>query len=210
MTAPGEDKPDFLWMRPKRTPRSPAAPLSADQIAAAAIAIADRDGVDALSMRRVAAALGCGTMSLYRHVRTKEELLDLMIDTVAGEHRPPAAPSGDWRADLLGAARQLRAGALRHPWLPRLSAARRSFGPNTLAAIEFALSAVDGLGLSIDEMAAVVQTVHACVHGFVLDELADREWRNPPTATPDDPHRLGLATYLQHLAGTGQFPHFIR
>jgi AcrR family transcriptional regulator len=180
--------------------------LSADQIASVAIAIADRDGVDALSMRRVANALGCGTMSLYRHVRTKEELLDLMIDTVAGEDGEPPEPSGDWRTDLSDAARRLRAVALRHPWLPRISAARRAFGPHALANIEFALRALDGYGLPIDDMAAVVQTVHAFVNGFVLDELAEREWR---AATPRA-GQAGIVAYLQHLAQTGQFPLFTR
>jgi AcrR family transcriptional regulator len=204
MAAANEDKPDFLWMRAKRPPRNSALGLSAAQIAGAAIGIADRDGVDALSMRRVAAGLGCGTMSLYRHVRTKEELLDLMIDTIAGEHGGPPKPSGDWQSDLRDAARRLRASSLRHPWLPPLSAARRSFGPNTLATIEFALSAVDGFGLSIDHMAAVIQTVHAFVHGFVLNELADQEWRSP---TPSHP---GLAIYIRHIIEAGQYPLFTR
>lgn len=206
MAAAGQSPPDYLWLRPKRPPRNPAPVLSADQIAAAAIAIADRDGVDALTMRRVASALGCGTMSLYRHVRTKEELLDLMIDTVAGEDGGPPAPSGDWRTDLSDSARRLRVVALRHPWLPRTSAARYAFGPHTLANIEFALHALDGHGLPIDDMAAVVQTVHAFVNGFVLDELAEREWRaGSPRAAQG-----GIIAYLQHLTRTGQFPLYTR
>lgn len=211
MAAPHEDKPDFLWLRPQHPPRSPQPSLSREQIAAIAIAIADRDGVDALSMRRVAAELGCGTMSLYRHVHTKDELLDLMIDAVAGEDGgPPTTPSGNWRADLREAAWRLRASALRHPWLPRLSAARPSFGPNTLATIDFELSAVDGLGLSIDEMAGMIQTMQAFVQGFVQNELAEREWRNPPTGPTLDPWRAGMLAYIQRLIEAGKYPQFTR
>src|SRR5262249_43559728 len=111
---------EILWARTERSSRGPQPTLSHAQIAAAAIRIADREGLDAVSMRRVAAELGAGTMSLYRYVRTKDELHDLMRDTVAGEDDVPAKPSGHWRADLSVLAHQMRASALRHPWLPAL------------------------------------------------------------------------------------------
>jgi AcrR family transcriptional regulator len=205
------DRPDFIWMRPNRPERAPAPVLSRDQIAASAITIADEHGVEAVTMRRVAAVIGCGVMSLYRHVRTKDELLDVMIDTVAGEDGgPPSAPSGDWRTDLHDAARRLRANARRHPWIPQLWTTHPSFGPNTLAGVEFALSAVAELGLSIDEMARTVQTVHAFVHGFVRDELADRQWRASHTAAAASPRQQGLAAYLQQVIKSGRYPNFSR
>jgi AcrR family transcriptional regulator len=210
---PAKDRPDFIWMRPNRPDRAPAPVLSRDQIAAAAITVADEHGVDAVTMRNVAAVIGCGAMSLYRHVRTKDELLDVMIDTVAGEDGgPPSAPSGDWRTDLHDAARRLRADALRHPWLPQLWNTRLSFGPNTLARLEFALSAVAGLGLPIDQMARTVQTVHAFVHGVVRDELADRQWRASQTAaaTAANPSQPDLAAYLQQVIASGRYPNFSR
>jgi AcrR family transcriptional regulator len=207
--AADDDKSDFLWLRPQPPPRSPQPVLSREQIAMAAIAIADRDGVDALSMRRVAAALSCGTMSLYRHVRTKDELLDLMIDAVAGEGGDPPPPSGDWRTDLHVAACRWRGDVLRHPWIARLSAARPSFGPHTLAIVEFALSALSGLGLSIDDMACAMQTVQAFVRGFVENELAEREWRTPP-AGPLDPWRVGMIAYVRRLIETRRYPQFVR
>ena len=74
--------------------------LSRAEIVAAAVAIADRDGVDAVSMRRVAAALGSGTMSLYRHVASREQLLDLMIDSALFRDRAAARPGGAWHHDL--------------------------------------------------------------------------------------------------------------
>jgi AcrR family transcriptional regulator len=210
VAAPSDDTSDFLWLRPQHPLRSPQPSLSREQIAAVAVTIADRDGVEALSMRRVAAELGCGTMSLYRHVRTKDELLDLMIDAVAGEDGDPPTPSGGWRVDLHDVARRWRAAALRHPWIPRVSAGRPSVGPRTLATVEFALSAVDGLGLSIDEMAGMVQTVQAFVRGFVQNELAEREWRTRPTGPSLDPWRTGMIAYVQHLVETGKFPQVVR
>jgi len=208
---PAKDWSDFIWMRPNRPERAPAPTLSRDQIAAAAITIADEHGVEAVTMRNVAAVVGCGAMSLYRHVRTKDELLDVMIDTVAGEESgAPNAPSGDWRTDLHDAAKRLRANGLRHPWIPQLWNTRPSFGPNTLARLEYALSAVAGLGLSIDEMARTVQTVHAFVHGFIRDELADRQWRASQTAAAAGPQQQGLAAYLQHVIKSGRYPNFSR
>jgi AcrR family transcriptional regulator len=144
-------------------------------------------------------------------VRTKDELLDVMIDTVAGEDSGAlSAPSGDWRTDLHDAAKRLRANGLRHPWIPQLWNTRPSFGPNTLARLEYALSAVAGLGLSIDEMARTVQTVHAFVHGFIRDELADRQWRASQTAAAAGPQQQGLAAYLQHVINSGRYPNFSR
>ena len=104
----------------------------------------------------------------------------------------------------------MRANALRHPWIPQLWNTRPSFGPNTLARLEFALSAVAGLGLSIDEMARTVQTVHAFTHGFIRDELVDRQWRASQTAAAASPRQQGLAAYLQHVIKSGRYPNFSR
>src|ERR1700753_3852561 len=88
-------------------------------ITAAAIAVADREGLDAVSMRRVAAELGTGAASLYRYVETRDELLDLMCDATGAEYTRPE-PSGDWLAGLLDVGEQQRGIMRRHPWLPGL------------------------------------------------------------------------------------------
>src|SRR5512142_1509898 len=80
---------DMIWMRPQSTPREPRQPLSREKITEAAVRLADTQGIDAVSMRGIATELGCGTMSLYRHVRTKDEVHDLMVDHVMAEE-------GDW------------------------------------------------------------------------------------------------------------------
>src|SRR5579859_3023932 len=89
-----------IWLRPEHSPVGRPAQRSRAEITAAAIAIADREGLDAVSMRRVAAELGTGAASLYRYVDTRDDLVDLMTDAVGGEYLLPE-PSGDWLADLV-------------------------------------------------------------------------------------------------------------
>jgi AcrR family transcriptional regulator len=200
----------IVWMRPVREPRGQHPPLTRDTIAAAGIAIADAEGIDALSMRKVAAELGCGTMSLYRHVSSKDELLDVMIDAGIGETAGAAAtPGGNWREDLRRSACGLRAGILRHPWVVRVIGRRPALGPSMLASTEATLSAVDGLGLSIDQMLWTIGLVNAFVVGFVVNELAEREWRYP-LADQSGPQARQWASvmvpYLQSIIESGQYP----
>src|SRR6516225_9042130 len=97
-----------IWMRPERAAVGRPAQRSRAEITAVALDIADREGLDAVSMRRVAAALGTGAASLYRYVETREELLDLMTDATGAEYEL-ATPTGDWLADLLALGEQARA-----------------------------------------------------------------------------------------------------
>ena len=90
--------------------------LSREEIVEAAIAVADAEGPDAISMRRIARELRAGAMSLYWHVASKEELIDLMLDSLEAEIGVPE-PTGDWQADLRELAHRQRAGLLRHPWV---------------------------------------------------------------------------------------------
>ena len=111
--------PEVIWARPERTGRGPEPAFTSADIAAAAVRLADAGGLDAVSMRHVAAELGCGTMSLYNYVPRKEDLYELMVDAVSGEHEL-FEPTGDWRADMLRSARQTRALMHRHAWMARL------------------------------------------------------------------------------------------
>ncbi|WP_345458895.1 TetR/AcrR family transcriptional regulator [Actinoallomurus oryzae] len=138
------------------------------------MAIADEEGLTAVSMRRIAARLGTGTTSLYRYVAKKDDVLELMVDEVMGELRGTVL-TGDWRADLRTIARLLRETALRHPWLPALSSGRSNHGPNSLWWTELCLSVFDGMDLSTDEMLAGLGTLSAFVLGRVLGELGDQE-----------------------------------
>src|SRR3954447_12157997 len=131
--------PEVIWARPERTGRGPRPAYTRADIAAAAVKVADEGGLDAVSMRHVAAELGCGTMSLYNYVPRKEDLYELMVDAVSGEHEL-WEPSGDWRADMLRVAHQTRALMHRHPWLPRLMSPAYGFSPNVLRYLEHCLT----------------------------------------------------------------------
>ena len=116
--------PPSIWELPEHGERGPKARYRRDTIAAAAVALADAEGLDAVTMRRMAAELGLGTMSLYNYVPTKDHLVQLMIDQVSTEYRFPARPPGDTRQAIVDLARQGRDITQRHPWLPRVIATR--------------------------------------------------------------------------------------
>ena len=157
----------------------------------AAIAVADAEGSDAISMRRIAQVLRAGTMSLYWHVANKEHLLDLMLDVLITEVSVPE-PSGDWRADLRTLARNDRAMLLRHRWVMDFVGGRPPLGPNTLLNLDRSLALLDGLGLEIPTAMNILGTVQTYVMGAVLREM--REMRGParPGRGPSvDPGRTG-------------------
>jgi DNA-binding transcriptional regulator YhcF (GntR family) len=153
---------------PSATRRGPAveATLGRPVIVRAAIGIADAEGIDALSMRRVAAALGTGVMSLYRHVPGKDELLLLMRDAVFGETPLPSAAPSDWRAGLERSARALWRLYRRHPWLARTaSLTRPAAGPNQMPYSEWNLGVLSALGLDDHRVFHVHLTLFNFVHG---------------------------------------------
>jgi AcrR family transcriptional regulator len=155
------------------TPRPPTADgLGRDRIVAAAIAIADTEGLAALSMRSVAAKLGVPTMSLYRHVDSKDDLVLLMTDAAFGEETPPADPPPGWRARLELAARLQWSLYHRHPWLAHLVPLGRPQPlRNLLVHAEFVLGALDGLGLD----PASVLHVHIILYSYVRGLAANLE-----------------------------------
>ncbi|HEX6353277.1 TetR/AcrR family transcriptional regulator [Actinophytocola sp.] len=155
-------------------------PLTVERIVDAALAIADRQGVEAVVMRRIAAELDCATMSLYRHVRTKDELHDLMVDAAIGTSPPPEQPSGDWRADLTALAHAHRTAARRHPWLPQLAATRPTLSPHAMATTAFAHAVLDRLDLPTPLTVNAINTLLSFVHGFVQTEEHRRRRRGMP------------------------------
>src|SRR5262245_45380964 len=108
----------LLWEQSARPARKPRVGLSLDRIARAGIEIADAEGIDAISMQRVAGELGFTKMSLYRYVASKAELLAVMIDLAVGEPPDLGSVSGGWRARLEEVIRQVTDIWRRHPWLP--------------------------------------------------------------------------------------------
>jgi AcrR family transcriptional regulator len=196
-----------VWARPERPPRERARGLARHQIVEAAITIADREGLDALTMRRVAQQLGAGTMSLYWHVRNKDELIELMRDQVTGEHT--LQPSGDWRADLARFARDTRAMFLRHPWLASVAFGTPPLGPNALRQDELTAASMRSLGVDLQTQGAVGAVVYFFVVGFVLRELAQDQLQQRTGVTIEE-WRAQVAPYIQQQLATGRYPNLQR
>ncbi|MCG5212015.1 TetR/AcrR family transcriptional regulator C-terminal domain-containing protein [Streptosporangium soli] len=150
--------------------------LGRDRIVRAAISIADTQEFTALSMRAVAAELGVATMSLYRHVRTKAELAELMTDAAFGEIDFPPDPPAGWRERLEVGARQQWGVYRRHPWLVSLlSLTRPQAQPNLLAYGEWAIRALDGLGLDPPTMFYMHFTLVSYVRGTAVNLQSEAE-----------------------------------
>jgi AcrR family transcriptional regulator len=162
----------LMWGGAPEPTRGPKPGLSVGAIVRAAIDLADAEGLVALSMRRIAAALGVGAMSLYRYVPGKAELVDLMVDEVYAEDVPGGdVVGGDWRARLEALGRQEWALYLRHPWILQIAQGRPMLGPNSMRATDMALRAVDDIGLTEDEMLGAVVTLSAFVSGLAKSTI---------------------------------------
>jgi AcrR family transcriptional regulator len=183
-----------IWMRPERAAAGRPAGHSRDEITAVAIAIADREGLDAVSMRRVAADLGTGAASLYRYLQTREDLLDLMIDATGAEYAF-TAPTGDWLTDLLDIGEQARAIMRHHPWLPPLLATRPVLGPNGLVLLEHVLETLASHLASTAAKLEAFALLTAATALFVQNELAAGPARQQHNAA-----------YLHHALASGHHP----
>jgi AcrR family transcriptional regulator len=193
-----------IWDRPERAARGPAPSHSREEITAAAVAMADTQGIEAVSMRTLGVQLGVGAASLYRYVDRKDELIDLMVDAVMGDDLQFEI-RGKWRDDLRSFARGLRAMTLRHPWVAVHGAGRPNLGPNTARRYEQVLGAIDGLGLEIDEMLVMVETLDAFIRGRVLDELSEQE--SARRSGLDQEQWMQVQTpYVESLINSGHYP----
>lgn len=153
-------------------PASPEGELSRERLIAAALEIADTEGLAALSMRAVAARLGAAPMSAYRYVTSKDELVLLAADAAFGEAGYPADPPTGWRPRLELGARTLWSLFRRHPWLAELgSVTRPLLLPNLLTHAEWALAALDGHGLP----AATVLDIHVLLYSYIEGLAANLE-----------------------------------
>ncbi|HWS91019.1 MAG TPA: GntR family transcriptional regulator [Mycobacterium sp.] len=161
---------------PTASPRSTAPVRSRERIVRTAIAIADAEGLDALSMRRLAAELGISPMSLYRYVANKDDLVAQMADTVFGEGDLPDPGPDGWRAKLELVSRLQWHLLRRHLWLARvISFTRPLLVPNAMAHTEWTLRALDGLGLCMETRAREAITLPALVVTTALSLAAEVE-----------------------------------
>lgn len=167
---------DLLWDTGPRPSRGPKPGLTLDRIVETAVGIADREGLDAVSMRRIATELGTGTMSLYRYVPGKAELLDLMLDRV---QRPSDEPAGlgevDWRTALEALGRSMLDLYRRHPWLLEVNQARPILGPNALENMENTLARIRPMGLTDPELVSVIILIDGYVVGAARTRIFEEE-----------------------------------
>jgi AcrR family transcriptional regulator len=166
---------ELLWGRDPPARRGPKPKASLDEVLEAAIAIADREGLSALAMRRVSEALGLSPMALYTYAPSKAALVDLMLERAWGEVGPPDPTLNGWRAKLEFMARQQWALAQRHPWMLEAPLHRPALGPNFMARIEQGFAALDELGLEPAEMELLFRLVTDYVRGAVRSAVEARQ-----------------------------------
>ena len=156
-----------IWTRPAPARRRPA--LSQDAIVRAAIEVADAGGSEALTMQTVAQALGAFTpMSLYRHVYSKEGLIDLMLDAVLADAQPRERSAGDWYTDVYDLEKRLWTAIMRHPWFAQLVHTRPPLGPNALRRTDYLLGVFTRLGADIGTAMGYVSLIERLVIGLAL------------------------------------------
>jgi AcrR family transcriptional regulator len=165
-------------LAPARRPRSQT-PLSRSRILETGVAVADRDGIDALSMRKLAMQLGVDPMSLYNHVRDKDDLLDGMVDLVIGEIEPVIDDS-DWRSSLRRTILGARATLLRHPWAPRVIESRRDASPAAMAYYDAVLGILRQGGFSVEIAHHALHALGSRALGFSQDLFVDSGQEVPP------------------------------
>jgi AcrR family transcriptional regulator len=198
-----------IWTRPEPAARRPR--FSRARIAAVALAIADAEGFGAVSMRRVAAELGSGTMSLYRYISAKGDLAALMDDALMGELIiPDDELPGDWRSALAMIAHRTRAVYLRHPWavqaLQGEGGANQGapMGPNGLRHFEQSLAALADAPFDVRGKFDLLTIVDDYVFGHVLRTA---ELHTRTRAQPDPAEVTAIATFIEDQLRSGRFPH---
>jgi AcrR family transcriptional regulator len=193
-----------VWARNDRQPRRRT--LTRESIVRAAVVMADRDGLDVVSIRSVAAALDVRPMSLYAHVASKEDLLDLMFDQVAGESLLGDELPRQWRSALEAVARRTRDQGMAHPWTIGLLVDRIQLGSNTLRILDEWMRAVAPLALDENVAWSIVTAVDDYTVGYVIRASAQRR------AVPSDPAAAdewnsSVSRYLTESADSGDYPH---
>jgi AcrR family transcriptional regulator len=201
----GRPETPVPWTRPEGRPRRGRVPLDHADIVGAALDVADEEGLDAVSMRRVAQELGVGAMTLYSYVESKDELIELMGDEIMAEMLVPELPA-DWREALRAIGRRTRVALLHHPWVVGASgrgAARSDrIGPNAMRHFEQSVAAVSGLGLDRAGMFELISAVDDFVIGSVAREIEFA--RNPRErgfeSDPETRFERGLEWLLAGMA----------
>jgi len=193
-------KNDLIWLRPEPHDRRPR--FNREQITDAVLKIADIEGFEAVTMKRIAEELGCGTMTLYYYVRTKADIVALMHDAILAEILVPELPA-DWRDAVCAIARRTRTVLLAHPWSV-VSLKHAQFGPNAMRHVEQSLAALDALDLCPADKLAFWGIMDDYVFGSALRALTSlsrmAEGKKNPTLLAD------AIAFTEEQLATRQFP----
>jgi AcrR family transcriptional regulator len=197
--------PEPPWRRPRRE-RTPRTPLSQQVIADAALRLLDRDGLDGLSMRRLAAELGTGAASLYWHVQSKDELLELLVDRVMGEIELPPPDPSRWQEQLKQLGHEVRQVLLRHRDIARVTLGRVPLGPNLVRFSEWLLGLLRAAGVP-DRTAALAGDLLALYVGAYAFE----ESLEPPSVWEGLPPERMIGMMRDYFASVpaARFPNVV-
>ncbi|MFF2084874.1 TetR/AcrR family transcriptional regulator [Nocardia sp. NPDC058176] len=194
----------------------PRTPLTRERILRAAVELADREGATALSMRKLAKAVGVEAMSLYNHVANKDDLLDGIVDLVVAEIYVPR-PGGDWRAELSRRATSAHEVLLTHRWATALIGSRVNVGPAMLRYVEATLGCLVTAGFTYEQADRAWNAIDSHIYGFTLQainfpleptEFASAAARFLPLIPPEThPHMHALSTQVINgtHSGTADF-----
>lgn len=196
---------DLIWGLRGQADRGRKQGLSVERIVDAAVELADANGLEAVTMSRVAKRLGFTTMALYRHLRSKDELVALMVEAASGLPSPPrGVAAAGWRPALERWSWDLLAMVRRHPWALAVPLARMPFGPNRLAWLERGLQAFADTSLDEDEKAALILLVNNYV--FSEARLSAELGEIPQEADAARDHMPDHGALLAALADAERFP----
>jgi AcrR family transcriptional regulator len=207
-SGPPEVPPPPWQRQPYRPTRRRREPISLEAIVDAAVALLDRDGYDAMSMRSLAEELDTGAASLYWHVASKDGLFDLVLDKLIGEVVIPVADPARWREQLKEAARSQREVSLRHPYLVRLSIGRIPMGPNAVRLSENVLAIMRAGGVPPRLAVQGYLLLIEAVNGFTLDETGVGEGDQPMDGPTQQEAADMASAYLKSLPGE-HFPNLV-
>ncbi|MEV5607956.1 TetR/AcrR family transcriptional regulator [Streptomyces sp. NPDC052225] len=201
---------ELLWGTGARPSRGPRPALSLDRIVTAAVDVADAEGIGAVSMRRLSQELGTGTMSLYRYVPGKAELLDLMLDKVQTPYETETDANtreseGRWREAVEECARESLALYQRHPWLLQVNQARPVLGPGALAGMEKMMGRIKPMGLSDPELLSVLVMIDGYVSGVARTRVYERE-AEKTTGMTDADFWAAQSPTLEAAMASGAYP----
>jgi AcrR family transcriptional regulator len=200
----------LLWRDPAVVPRrGPRQGLTVDQVVDAATSLADAEGLDAVTMRRVAQELGVVPMTLYTYVPGKAELLDLMLDAAYAQMPRTGTTGPPWRQRLTAIAAENRALFEAHPWAASISTTRPPLGPGMMAKYEHELSALDGLGLDDVDMDAALTYLLTFVQAWARADAGARAVRDD-TAMDDEQWWAANAPLLARVLDERAYPTAVR